>query len=1209
VALVALGVLALAALLWSGFPRTADAPGDGVDRDRRSTRAGVREDTTAVPASERSASSTVTGVVTRDGRPVAARVAIVRVGDVPEAGRTIPLRTIVAHARESSASASCDAEGRFALTVMRPGIYRVEARDGGGPCAFRALTIHALGQRARVDLPLPAGSLTLGGVAVFADGRPFTGRVGAFHSVQDRRFDLATAVAVETGVDGRFEIGGLHAGMVTLFASREGFVAGGRRVELPVEGEFRYVVDEGLLPVVGRVVADEDGRPVAGAEVRGEGAQRSAVARTDGDGRFRIRTGGRSTLVVSAPGFATVRGSWMAAEGAPDIEIRLVRAVRIAGQVVGSDDVPVAGVEVVARSQVRGRETASSVSDEDGRFELGGLAPGEFAVYAHGESFVSLRLAAASAAAGSGLLVSCRDGDVTGVVLTVVPAARARGRVVRPTGEGAPGIHVRIWDFDGGSLTTGWLPAVFATTDADGAFACGGLVPDVSYRAVACPGMRCEVSSGVRLARADRPVEFSLTMPPERRLAVTVVDAKTSAPLAGASVRMLARVAAGFRPFEGRWTTSGDGTAVLTDLPRGALEVRASYPGHLANGRATKVEGSDGDATQLEATVTLTRGAVVRGRVLDATGAPVPRAGIRFKAVTDVAGTAARKFIYADTEGKFRACLLPGKHRVQVSPYWPADMVVPASGDEVETGAGEIVIVLPEPLPNREKGEMVFRILDADGQPVPYGDAWIKMTRKSTSMGSEYTFAAGRLVVGIREYDRIRVEILSAFHSPGCPLDAGPAVAGPLPMRPGETVILLPRASTISGCVVRPDGEPVPGVLVQATSDDVKRAVTSTSTDARGLFVLRGIGEGEHDVSVRAPSDRAASSKVRTRPGATDLRLVLAPRTSVTIEVVDGAGRPVPGARVGARNLEDRHDGVWRDTGVDGLARLTGLDPDANLELAVSVDGRDDLAAWVESPWRPRDQRVVLSPPRALRGVVLAPDGKPVPGATVRWEGPGVHWRSSTKTDGSGRFVFGNAPPVRLRLTAVPPGAWRREWNPPAVLVEPGETDVSLLVARAGSIRVRVANAPEERIWVYLAPDRIDGKGHSWSRTLENGEATFGSLVPGRKYEILISPTKAGRTAYREAVPAGSDVKLTLVPGLTVSGRLDVPSGAEDVYVIAERAGLGVAGKVVGGRYEIRGLASGTWWIRGGAKFGWSWDWVSSPAAAGTSCDLTVPDR
>jgi hypothetical protein len=146
-----------------------------------------------------------------------------------------------------------------------------------------------------------------------------------------------------------------------------------------------------------------------------------------------------------------------------------------------------------------------------------------------------------------------------------------------------------------------------------------------------------------------------------------------------------------------------------------------------------------------------------------------------------------------------------------------------------------------------------------------------------------------------------------------------------------------------------------------------------------------------------------------------DLKMALA--TAIEGLVVDGGGRPVPGAEVFV--LEEGRPYAWDGpvavAGAEGTFRLEGLVPDG----AVSVLARTAAAATgVPVDVRPAERenrvRLVVEPARVshLRGTVTDRSGRPVTGAMVS-----LHWTSdrfggwafleTMATDASGRFVTG----------------------------------------------------------------------------------------------------------------------------------------------------------------------------------------------------------
>ena len=139
--------------------------------------------------------------------------------------------------------------------------------------------------------------------------------------------------------------------------------------------------------LAGRVVRD-DGKPAAGVavEIWSRSAFRTLAPvrfeagpiRTGEDGRFQtphgLLAGSNYRAVVRARGFTPVLSEWVAAGDRDDAVMKVADIVltpqrSISGRVVDRKGQPVGGAKVIA-----GGQGASSLTDEQGRFRLDGLA-------------------------------------------------------------------------------------------------------------------------------------------------------------------------------------------------------------------------------------------------------------------------------------------------------------------------------------------------------------------------------------------------------------------------------------------------------------------------------------------------------------------------------------------------------------------------------------------------------------------------------------------------------------------------------------------------------------------------------------------------------------------------------------------------------------------------------------------------------------------
>ncbi|MBI3074252.1 MAG: carboxypeptidase regulatory-like domain-containing protein [Deltaproteobacteria bacterium] len=225
--------------------------------------------------------------------------------DAPVAGAEValtvergPLRVRVAPRTTTS-----DETGRFRFEAVVDGRYAVRVAKDGFPSIVRA----GVPLDAEFDLKLVEGGRIVG-------------------RVTRDRFRLVDAFTVVTpsgataqGVDGRFELGPLPAGLHKLRVDADGLVSATEVVSVKVGEASEVEIDlvEGGA-VSGEVVSDADGRGVALATVDVGGR----VARTDAVGRFRL-TGlpmGTATIRVSARNFESL--------GRETVEIRRGDEVR-----------------------------------------------------------------------------------------------------------------------------------------------------------------------------------------------------------------------------------------------------------------------------------------------------------------------------------------------------------------------------------------------------------------------------------------------------------------------------------------------------------------------------------------------------------------------------------------------------------------------------------------------------------------------------------------------------------------------------------------------------------------------------------------------------------------------------------------------------------------------------------------------------------------
>jgi hypothetical protein len=324
-------------------------------------------------------------------------------------------------------------------------------------------------------------------------------------------------------------------------------------------------------------------------------------------------------------------------------------------------------------------------------------------------------------------------------------------------------------------------------------------------------------------------------------------------------------------------------------------------------------------------------------------------------------------------------------------------------------------------------------------------------------------------------------------------------------------------------------------------------------TRSHGLLKVRGIEAGRRDVVITLDEGIRA-----------------------TITVVDDEGRPVAGATVGAANDDgSRAQGAWTDA--RGIALLTGLPEDEVLDLRVGTD-EDDLQGTTIEGWLPADTTVRLPAKRLVSGVVVDPEGRPVPRVDVGVS-PGQSCLPA-KTDSHGRF----------RLLVDEPGEITvRITDGEHMLVEaPFRGEPLLLVLDPGlDLTVHVEGWVRSALYTTTAALVALGSpaAHVREAPVEaSGTARFERLRRDTVYALWIPPQADGRALLlRDVHPAAGPLRVTLREGRSIRGKALAPAGTEmSVQAhLEDHEDIAVHGTLGGdGTYEIAGLPDGRWIVR-----------------------------
>lgn len=532
-----------------------------------------------------------------------------------------------AEIRASGHETSTDSEGEYSITAAsnREEVYLYATAKGFAQSRAIAKT-NGPGSTASADFELRP-SLLVRGRVVDASGAPIEG-------ANVRTFFTRRNAAI-TDASGRYELDHLdpQRGNHSVYARLDGYVEASTVVT--VQGEHEVDLPDLVMLRGARVagwVRDEAGTPLPGIELYigfspAAYNRLDAITRDDGSFEFPNVPFGDQTLVALSEDHAPNQQVLLLTKDEPvrdGIEIRLARGRFIGGIAKDEEGNPRPGVSFSARYK-REYIDKRSKTDEEGRFRLEGLPAEDVDLEFYGRGIVRTNVA-----------IEKFDHEDLEVVLP--SAAGIAGRVVdAATGEALQNFRVRLFHVQskpgepqqrGYSAT--WSREGHRFTDTDGYWETGdeNLVPGAPIGVeVIADGYA--PARDARVLPAVNPDRDALVHHMMRGAVLTgrVFDAK-GMPVPNARIAVRAsddqRRYFSHEPHETNETaTAADGTFGFD-----AVTPVESILMVQANGRPMLIDGPFAipDGGRIERIVNLPGGGTLRGKLLDAAGAPIGNA-------------------------------------------------------------------------------------------------------------------------------------------------------------------------------------------------------------------------------------------------------------------------------------------------------------------------------------------------------------------------------------------------------------------------------------------------------------------------------------------------------------------------------------------------------------------------------------------------------
>jgi beta-lactamase regulating signal transducer with metallopeptidase domain/protocatechuate 3,4-dioxygenase beta subunit len=955
------------------------------------------------------------------------------------------------------------------------------------------------------------------------------------------------------------------------------------------------------------VVKDSEGRLVAGADVvlyRPHGNGKPMVTQTRMDGSFTFALPGDKpsgyalTVLAVKAGFAPAQG--YAIEGTGKVVLpELSKAATVAGTVHDQEGRPIAGARVqfgtVNRSgsvsswanaleeeTLRGTPVETfffARTDTEGKFRFTTAPAGRELIFrVEAEGFAGI-----DTAPGSAKRQHFAKPDAPPVAFVLAPEARINGRVVsRVPGVAVEGLQVWIRGTDRES----WGIRKNVRTDTKGRFALRGL-PEGGFQVLVD-----ELPDGAAwTVRAVPPVKLrqGKTAAVEIELIEgvlvegTVVVTDTGKPVAEARVvvHRPALSRSGLARFFA--VTDREGRYRLR-LPPGETELSAEAPqGFTEPSRIDglkKVVLPEGVKSFTGPTLTLLRAAALAGRVVDARGRPV--AGVEIIGLCR-AGTCIRvggEKVTTDAKGRFRIergpeGAFPLSEATALQVELPGGKVF-----EVHTIAaeGEVEVRLPTLADGDGKGpedvkpdELAGVVVDEKGQPLEGVHVhvwdWVDRPENQTRTGKDGVFR-------IKDCGRDQ-KVQVRFRKPGY----SPVMFVQQPTGEKGLVVAMDSKTYFEGVVRGPDGKPSANALIRADQGPkqgdgvlITTVWTETKTDATGKYRLYVEPDG-YAFQVKAPGvgvarlpkqpiahGQAKPFDIRLQPGVTF--------RAVTVDVQ--TGKPVAGVRLWNwqhKDVEGRSDTKGQvaisemlpgpfDFEIEAAGYARFWSADANNEYTRAPyfyrkDFQDNLGG-IGFDLQPgmAPVKIVLEKGVRITGRVVAPDGKPVAGATVApaLTGTGnsltgdTRFSVVTKPDGTFEMLLPASGQAKYNLVAHDGkyGEWRRWANGvlPPMQTTPGQLikEVTLELTKPATVRGKVVDAQGKPV-AYRevrahAADKLENRYYDpTTTTKQDGTFELRFIRPG---EHFIQAAPFWLTA--EEAPDKSTRKLRLAAGETVEG-------------------------------------------------------------------------
>jgi protocatechuate 3,4-dioxygenase beta subunit len=654
-------------------------------------------------------------------------------GIVREEGTELPVADVTITAESpvgDTIQVKSDSEGTFSLDGLAPGVHTLDVIPYEYVVSKGTFHVDvSLGEEpAKAEFWVSAKP-TVGGIVVDAEGEPI---LGAFVTAcQESAYgDVWARPTGVTDTDGRFLLAALksNARFIALLASHPGY--GRTRVELDEAQEagsardVRIVLEKAGGSIAGRV-AEDSGSPIQLAQVRLIALDVEDVDKhflpelactiTDEQGRYAFGAASPGTYAVKAAAFGQEAESGevvlAAEEKLHDVDLTFATAGHITGRVTAPDGTPAVGIEVIVYPATGGQVFCTVRTDAEGRFKAENLEENrKYTVRVRGEP---------KGYEGAYRTVTCST-DNADFVLEHPEPCTVRGFVYRkadgrPVTQFSVRIVTQARTYSGKDLDN--------IQSEDGSFEISDVAPGESIIEVTAPGC-VKFESQPFETKPGEVVTQTIFLETGGTIRGAVYRKSDRSPVTEYHLELFRKTDAGLRRQHDKSedVRSDKGSFACADVSAGTYVI-AIFAEGLPDFMTEPFEVAANSETLKE--ILISDGGVVKGRVVDESGRPVPdaivdesrsywerhNAGIPYRYAQERPNTPNRTRTNSAGEFVLRN-LTPGKVTIRAEHPDYAECEVPGITVSEEAPTENVVITL-------ERGTVLYGwIKDLEGNPL-----------------------------------------------------------------------------------------------------------------------------------------------------------------------------------------------------------------------------------------------------------------------------------------------------------------------------------------------------------------------------------------------------------------------------------------------------------------------------------------------------------